>query len=104
MDGKLTSILWIGLVLIPSACASQNKQLESSHEKYFGTFAKRFTADSDSESPVIGWWAYTVPDRKEMRGRIQIKLGPDMMESQNENAHLIKGVRPGKIDLRTGIS
>ena len=82
----------------------KNKQLESSHEKYFGTFAEGFTADSDSESPVIGWWAYAVPDRKEMRGRIQIKLEPDIIETQKENAHMIKGVRPGKIDLRIGIS
>jgi hypothetical protein len=58
----------------------KNKQLESSHEKYFVTFAEGFTADSDSESPVIGWWAYTVPDLKEMRGRIQIKLEPDIID------------------------
>jgi len=142
MRRKLFSVIWVCLAL--SACAAQHKP-QDSQEKYFVTFAEGFTAANDSESPIIGWRAFTAPELTDLRARMQIaslvvhpsriqikvgevfslqkliitaldsngkpvrripfslayeELGPDIIDTQKENAQLIKGIKPGKVDLR----
>ncbi len=144
MIRRLVSVIWVSCALSLIACAVQQKPQES-QEKYFVTFAEGVTTGSDSEDPIIGWRAFTAPEIKDLRtrmqlyslvvhpSRIQIRVGeifslqkliitaldssgkpvrrvsfsvsyeefePTVIETQKENAQLIKGLRPGKVDLR----
>ncbi len=71
MIRSLVSVIWVSCALSLIACAVQQKPQES-QEKYFVTFAEGFTAGSDSEDPIIGWQAFTAPEIKDLRTRMQV--------------------------------